>query len=497
MSIENNVSRVTLGRDIKLRKLAIILFILVSFLSLISLLWATDISLNLPFLYAIYIIVTLYVLRFAKVDIFSPLMFFIFFSFLGFGLQLPILSIVPNSVFFINPFYHPNFEYSNYALAFAFFVFLIGYIGFIVGFNMVKRSVKLTVSERLVHPLGIDIVAVILILASFYFRSRYNVGVPGYYAGSIKHAGYLYYPLMYGSLIATSLTLYSAIIRNSVFYTILGVLLFCLYALLGAVLGWKGDFILAIIIILMIYYYVDRYRLQNISKDIRHLITIMMVVLFILFVLFYSVIGYYRTVLLINQSQTDITSFVSILNKNINAVMSSFSETLNAVQNRISYLSNLVAITTYFQQNLKRDFEIPSFFLNLLNIGIYPEEYYTWYILGVSPNIITTNAPTGWGALYIYGGVLGVLIGMILFGMLSKFLYLTFIANIYRDGRWIIFYAIFMDKIFLPVVFEGTIINYFKKNFVALLFVYAFFIFMLNIVHPIKYSKKLFEEGKP
>jgi hypothetical protein len=167
------------------------------------------------------------------------------------------------------------------------------------------------------------------------------------------------------------------------------------------------------------------------------------------------------------------------------------------VRNRISYLSNLVAITTYFQQNLKRDFEIPSFFLNLLNIGIYPEEYYTWYILGVSPNIITTNAPTGWGALYIYGGVLGVLIGMILFGMLSKFLYLTFIANIYRDGRWIIFYAIFMDKIFLPVVFEGTIINYFKKNFVALLFVYAFFIFMLNIVHPIKYSKKLFEEGKP
>jgi len=232
MSIENNVSRITLGRDIKLHKWGIILFILVSFASLISLLWATDISLNLPFLYAIYIIVTLYVLRFAKVDIFSPLMFFIFFSFLGFGLQLPILSIVPNSVFFINPFYHPNFEYSNYALAFAFYVFLIGYIGFIVGFNMVKRSVKLTVSERLVHPLGIAIVAVILIIASFYFRSLYHVGVPGYYSGSIQHAGYIYYPLMYGSLIATSLALYSAIIRNSVFYTMLGVLLFCLYALL-------------------------------------------------------------------------------------------------------------------------------------------------------------------------------------------------------------------------------------------------------------------------
>lgn len=493
MSIDNSVSRITPDGELKLRKLGIILFILVSLVSLISLLWATDISLSLPFLYAIYIIVTLYVLRFAKVDIFSPLMFFVLFSFLGFGLQLPILSIVPNSVFYLNSSYHPNFEHSNYALAFAFYVFLVGYIGFIVGFNMIKRSVKLTISERLVHPLGIAIVAVILTIASFYFRSLYRVVVPGSYAALIQHAGYIYYPLMYGSLIATSLTLYSAIIRNSVFYTMLGVLLFLLHALLGAVLGWKGDFIFAFLIILMIYYYVDRYRLGNISKDIRRLIKIMIVILFILFVLFYSVVGSYRTFFIINQSQTNIALFVSVLNKNLNAVMQNFSEILTAMQNRVSYFGNLVAITTYFQQNIVRGSEIPSFFLNLLNIGIPPEQYYTVYILGVNLGL---NAPTGWGALYIYGGVLGVLIGMIFFGMMCKFLYLTFIANISRDGRWIIFYVIFMSKIFLNVIFEGTLINHFKKNFVALLFVYAFFIFMLSIVHPIKYTKKLFEEEK-
>jgi len=222
----------------------------------------------------------------------------------------------------------------------------------------------------------------------------------------------------------------------------------------------------------------------------------MVVILFILFVLFYSVIGYYRAVFLITQGQANITSFFSILDRNINVVIPSFSEILKAMQNRISYFSNLVAITAYFQQNLTRGFVTPSFFLNLLNIGIYPEQYYTWYILGVSPNIITTNAPTGWGALYIYGGIFGVLLGMILFGMLSKFLYFTFIANIYRDGRWIVFYAIFMDKIFLPVVFEGTMINYFKKNFIALLVMYSIFIIFYYIYYQQRFSSPSKNGGK-
>lgn len=499
MDIDDNVSRTSLGRDMKLRKWGMVLLIFVSVASLICMLRATDIPLSLPLLYGIYIIITLYILQFAKVDIFSPLMFFVLFSFLGFGLQLPILIISPNSVFFLNPSFsfHPNFEYSNVTLSFAFYVFLIGYIAFIVGFTIVKRSVKLRISANTVRPIVIATLSMILIIASFYFRSRYNIRVPWSFVSSIKHAGYIYYPLMYGSLVATSLTLYFGIMRNSVFYTVLGLLLFCLYALLGAVLGWKGSFVLPIMIIVMSYYYIDRYRLQHISKNVGRSIGIVTVTLVIVFALLYTVIGSYRTVVLIGQGKANVSSLVSsILSRNIGPIMSRLPETLNAIRTRVSYLDNLVAITTYFQQNSPENFESPAFLSNLLRIGTLPEEYYTRNILGVSPTLVTTNAPTGWGTLYIYGRVFGVLIGMMFFGIVCKLLYLTSIGNISRDGRWIVFYGIFMGNIFLNVIFEGTIVGYFDTNFVALLFVYAFFIFVLNIVHPIGYTEKLFGNGK-
>jgi len=159
-------------------------------------------------------------------------------------------------------------------------------------------------------------------------------------------------------------------------------------------------------------------------------------------------------------------------------------------------LDNLVPIVGYFQQGMGGHWTSPpSFFANLFGTGIQPEQFYTWYILGVNPNIITTNAPTGWGALYIWGGIIGVAIGMIIIGMLSKLLYLTILANIHRDGRWIVFYVIFMVQIFLPMVFEGTMLNYFKKNFIALFVVYSFFIFIVTVTHPRLHSRKCMSDA--
>lgn len=501
MSIENNVSRITLDRDIKLRKWGSILFILVSFANLISLLWATDISLSLPFLYAIYIIVTLYILRFEKVDIFSPLMFFVFFSFLGFGLKLPLLSLFPDTAYFASDpsYYHYNFRYNSAAITYAFVVFLVGYVAFIIGSNTIKKGLRIRIYERSSHPLGLAILSVILIIASFYFRAQYHVGVPGYYAGSIEHAGYIYYPLMYGSLIATCLMFYSALIRKSAIYTLIGLSLFVLSALLAALLGWKGGSALSILCIILIYYYVNRHK-QNVGRKIHRRIMFFLLLLVLLFVLLYQFISYYRTVELASHSGVSLSRFYSDLQKfgNERNVDSGkvVSSALLTLLNRSSGLDNLVGITAYFQDR-GESIHSPFFFLSLLSENIQPEKFYTWYIMGNNPNAPTTFAPTGCGSLYICGGIIGVIMGMIFLGILSKLLYLTFMSNICRDGRWIIFYTIFMTNIFSPVVFEGTMIDYFRKNFVALLFVYAFFIFMLNIVHPIKYTKKLFEEGKP
>ena len=62
----SRVNRIILVRDLKLRKWAIIGFSIVSFAGLISFLWVRDVSLIVPFLCAIYILITLYILILPK-----------------------------------------------------------------------------------------------------------------------------------------------------------------------------------------------------------------------------------------------------------------------------------------------------------------------------------------------------------------------------------------------------------------------------------------------
>lgn len=481
MNIVAKTYKIYSSRDIKLRRLAISGFILVTFAGIISFFLVSDLSISIPLLYIIYIFITLYVLRFTKVDIFSPLMFFILFSFLGFGFALPYLANFPDQYFFINPFYKYNFKYDNHTIALAFMIFLLGYISFIFGFNVLKRGIKIKIIERSTHPFGLIVFSLILIIASFFFRSRYNVGVPGYYTASISHAGYIYYPLMYGATLSMALVLYSALIKNSTFYTTIGLFLFILEPLLQALLGWKGTFVQVIIMISLIYYYVSRCSHQPISRNIKLSIVIIILILIILLFLLYPVVTYYRSVVLIGGGQANLQNFITIFKESADTSNFSFLEFLSKLQSRFTGINNLLPIVAYFQQNIGETIKTPSFFLNLLNIDINPEQFYTWFVLGVNPKIVTTNAPTGWGALYIYGGVIGVIIGMFIFGVISKFLYLTFLKNLNRDRRWIVFYTIFICNIFLPVVFSGTIINYCRKNLLALIVMYGSIIFILNI----------------
>jgi len=475
----NRTYRIVPVRDLKLRKWAIIGFIIVSFTGLISFLIAPDVSLITPFLYAIYILITLYILRFAKDDIFSPLTFFILFSFLGFGLKLPLLSLFPERAFFVNPFYNPFFSYDVSTITLAFAVFLAGYVAFVAGFKVVKRGIKLEVSERSSHPFLLVVLSAVLIATSFYFRSRFLLGIPGSNVALIEHAGYIYYPLLYGAIIAPSLVFYAALTKGSIFYTIIGLVLFGGSALLEMLLGWKGGVIRVALIMLIIYYYVSRYRKRRMNPQVKHWVSGVILLMIVGTVILYPVVFQYRHTILIPSSEVNMVAFGDIIKTSGLNVL----QTLNSLIRRFSGLDNLIAMVAYFQQGMWGHIASPpSFFSNLFGIGISPEQFYTWQVLGISSNIVTTNAPTGWGALYIYGGVIGVAIGMSFIGMLSKFLYLTFLVNIRRDGRWIVFYTIFMVKIFWPVVFEGTMVNYFRKNFIALLVIYSFFIFILYTI---------------
>ena len=477
MSGISRVYKISPDRHLKLRNWATANFVLVLFAGIISFLWASNPSVSIPFLYALYGAITIYVLRFAKADIFSPLIFFLFFSFLGFGLKLPLLSLFPEWAFFANPFYNPRFSYNASAISSAFVVFLVGYVAFIIGFNVVKRGIKVGVSERASHPLILAMLSAILITASFYFRSQYLVGVPGYNVAIIEHAGYVYYPLLYGAIITTGLTFYLALTQGSVFYVIAALILFGGSAFAEILLGWKGGAVKFGLIMLMIYYYVSRYRLRNISARIKHWVVAAFLLMVVGTVVLYPIAAQYRYAVLMPSGKVSMWAFGDI----IKGTSLNIFQTLNLAIKRASGLDNLVPIVAYFQSNVGETLnEAPSFFANLFDMDIQPEQFYTWYILGVNPNIITTNAPTGWGVLYIWGGIIGVVIGMIIIGMLSKLLYLTFLSNVRRDGRWIVFYTVFMVNIFWPVVFEGTIWKH--KDIIALTVIYGFSIFSLDTI---------------
>jgi len=486
MSSVNRAYRIAPARDLKLRNWAGAGYILASLAGIIGSFFASDLAISIPFLYILYIGITIYVLRFAKVDLFSPLMWFIFFSCLGFGLKLPLLGINPGLAFFANPFYSPRFSYNAAAISSAFSVFMVGYIAFIMGFSIVKRGIKVGIRERSTHPLGLAVLSIILILASFYFRSQYLVGVPGFNVALIKHAGYIYYPLLYAAIIATGLTFYAALTRGSIFYTVIGLILFGLYALSEMLLGWKGGTIHTALIMAIIYYYVSRYRVRSMNFRVKRWVVGVFLSMIVATVILYPVVLQYRHASLMSSGQIDIGAFRDV----IKASGWNFLQTLNSLIRRASGLDNLTAIVAYFQKSMGVNLASPpSFFENLFGIGIAPEQFYTWHVLGVNPNIITTNAPTSWGALYIYGGVIGVVLGMLIIGMLSKFLYLTFLSNIHRDGKWIVFYAIIINNFFWPVVFEGTMLSYLKKHFIALLVIYLLFVFVLNIAHPTPHGR--------
>jgi len=486
MSSVNRAYRIAPARDLKLRNWAGAGFILVSLAGIVSFLWVPATVFSVPLLYIVYIGITIYVLRFAKADIFSPLLFFLFFSFLGFGIKLPLLSLFPEQAFFANPFYSPHFSYNASTIALSFAVFLVGYVAFIVGFWIVKRGIKVGIRERPSHPLILATFSAILIVASFYFRSRYLVGVPGFNVALIEHAGYIYYPLLYGAIIATGLAFYAALTRGSIFYTVTGLTLFGVSALSEMLLGWKGGTIHTALIMAIIYYYVSRYRARSMNFRVRHWVVGVFLSMIVATVILYPVVSQYRHASLMSSGQIDIGAFGDV----IKASGWNFLQTLNLLIRRASGLDNLTAIVAYFQQGMGVNLASPpSFFANLFGIGIPPEQFYTWHVLGVNPNIITTNAPTSWGALYIYGGAIGVVLGMFLIGMLSKFLYLTFLSNIRRDGKWIVFYAILINNIFWPVVFEGTMLSYLKKHFIALLVIYVLFVFVLNIAHPTPHGR--------
>jgi hypothetical protein len=108
--------------------------------------------------------------------------------------------------------------------------------------------------------------------------------------------------------------------------------------------------------------------------------------------------------------------------------------------------------------------------------------YLTNSILGVPKSVISTNAPGGIGALYIYGGFLYCALGMFIFGVLIMNLFLFVVKNVRHSDFFLPLYVIILIQLFLPVIFEGTIINFLKYNIPSFIIGFILFYYLVNFI---------------
>jgi len=258
-----------------------LIFILISLGLVISLKFAT-IYWTTVILYFLYFFVTLYSFQIIREDFLSPLSFFIFFSWLGFGLKVIFISIYPDLAFFSKG-YNVVFRYDSLIVFLAFLVFFIGYVGFITGFMTFKKTPKFILKGIAVSPSVLSIISVMLIVISYYIRIKYKLGMVGV-VPTVKYAGIIYYLSLYPPFLIVILEFYSALKKNSIFYVIIGLILFSTYSLINIVCGWKGSLIPSILSVSVIFYYVSKYRLFKIKR-----IKTMRIITFgYLFLLFFS-----------------------------------------------------------------------------------------------------------------------------------------------------------------------------------------------------------------
>jgi hypothetical protein len=459
------------------------LFIIFSFFSFLNIIINNTYDYIFLFAYLVYIFFTIFYINFKIKNWFSIDAIFIILSFGYFSLQFLFANSDLNKPFFLTEFYSLRFSTNVYNSSIGFGYFLVGYISFLLAYNSVNFSFIRRFRNPEYYINRLLIISFLFVISEFAFRRIFNVGVPGYQTGTIRNSGYIYYPLLYGSVLLSNLYFFVSLKRKSSFHINLSVFIILLRAFFIGLLGWKYGILYAFIYIgLIFYYYKATLRLNN--KIFNNKSKLLIGLGLIITIAAFPILTNYRNFITLNDDFS-FNAFFIVVGKtfdNFNLV-DSFYQILRRTQG----LANLNTIITYDTQ-----FGIGtsvSFLDNLLDpTSLRPEIYYTFRILGVDPRILTQNAPTSWGSFYIYGGLFGIVTGLIFFGIMSKLIYKFLVTSTLDSGRSIVFYSVFITNIFIPVVFEGTIILYLARNLTIFIFMY---ILIFLVLDPLLTSKKL------
>ncbi len=429
---------------------------------------------NIYFILGLYIVFSILILTKLKPH---PYNFsFLFFSytfiayFIGFFIfrthpELSVLIPLPqnrSNVFFNSSYYNDTF-----------LIFLIGMICFYIPFFIIRNfKIKKFISIRFnISFLSAFILFLIFNFASFCIRKYFNVGIPTTVKTNSKIAEYCWYLFDYTTLILLILTIYKGLSSKHLIKYYLSLLSFFIYGVSLILLGWKIGFIWGFLFLFHILFYI----IFN-NQSLRHRLSKLLVLCTILFTLGLPIIFVLSNAYRVNINSNKIFEVSTFKSRVIQSSQTAFtSRNLIYIYNRVTGISALFPTIAYESPNKENEI---SFWNNLLTRGSYqPETYFGCNIIKCEtacPPSKTAYAPTGWGVFYIYHRTLGVAIGFLILGFIFSILEKVLPVLISENENIIALYTVTYAIIFPAMVFEGTIVFFFKRH--VLSFILAFLI---------------------
>lgn len=461
-------------------------FLFIYFIGIIGILYFKANNFTPYLLYTIYLIFTLFYTYIRKIDISNPKDIYFILTLIGFGFGYPYFYRNPHELFFFNETaYNIHFVFNTKYLDYSFIIFLISSISFYLGSSFTFKTPSFNIKFLKIGYKSATIFTSLFIILFSIFRIHFKINLPGYNEVAFPHVGFIYNPGIYIINILIVYTAYIGIKSNSRSILIISLIPSVLYGLSLGLIGIKSGLIYNFLMIIVLFYLL---RLQGfkLNRKLINSLKYISLISIILIYFIYSIIGYYRLVLMVNNFDIFQINFGGFFSgffsyitevKDLNSDSSSFS-----ILKRVSGINYLVPIISFYDQNIHT--QNISVFNNVIDVySINPENYLTNTILGVPKETISTNAPGGIGALYIYGGLVSSSVGMLLLGLIFNNIYKFIIKNIQKSEYLIIIYCVLLIQIFVPVIIEGTIINFLKINIPSLIIGSILVLYIIKIMN--------------
>jgi hypothetical protein len=327
------------------------------------------------------------------------------FNFASYFLYFVIITCVIPTLYFSYFGIYLNYPVATFSIIFS------GFLSFFIGYSLTVKSDLVTYKHGIFSKKEISasfqmlLTSIILLLLFFVFlplRFKYSIGVPDY-APTMEHSGWIYYLSTYGAqAIIIAIFLLTNKKNKNFIIMIVG---FLFYSIYQATLGWRLGLLESFIITAVCYSYVQKRDLGRISYSDEFLI------LSRVFKILFSFIFIYYAYTIVVDLQLEI--------RNPGA-----KYTLDSIVTRFwaaNYLDNTI---TYFINAGYDSFTNGENYLFLLNNNMSVAEFNNIMIVGTAEGLHHGNSKSGFGSLYIFGGVLNVVVVYFATGV-----YFAFIRN--------------------------------------------------------------------